>query len=242
MVVRQVAWTVVRWLAWFAAGTMLGACASSNDDTGGTGGTGAPGGTGDTGGATWSGGTGGTDWSGGAPGTGGVATGGTSSTGGDDFWTGAYDPNCTPAPVNGRDASQGHHNPGTDCMTSGCHSNPTPAPHNAAMECASCHSGGSPDGSGAPEFMFGGTAYQAGTTTGAAQVEVGVKSGSTLAVACSAANGNFWVLAGPDLTWSSATTRIRTSAGEVSMQSAPTAACNASGCHDSSGTFPLDAP
>jgi hypothetical protein len=84
--------------------------------------------------------------------------------------------------------------------------------------------------------------YQAGTTNGAAKIEVGVKSGSTLAVACSAANGNFWVLAGPSITWSAATARIRDSAGEAPMQAAPTAGCNASGCHTTSGDFRLSAP
>lgn len=84
--------------------------------------------------------------------------------------------------------------------------------------------------------------YQAGTTTGAANVEVGVMSQGALAVACTAANGNFWVLAGPTITWSSAETRMRSGAGQVSMASAPSAGCSASGCHDSSGALRLNAP
>jgi len=135
---------------------------------------------------------------------------------------------------------QGHHNPGADCMTWGCHFNPVPATHNAGKDCTECHAGGSPDGSGAPEFLFGGTVYQAETGEGAAKIEVGLNSGGMLAATCSAANGNFWALAGPSISWSSVTARIRDSAGEASMQAAPTAGCNASGCH--AGDSRLGAP
>ena len=231
--------TALRWLATLAAWTMVIACGSSESPNDGAGGIIGQGGSSATGAAGTSA-TGGAAWTGGTTGTGGSEAGGTGNSSGDVFWTGTYNPNCTPAPVYGRDESQGHHSPGSDCMTPGCHLNPMPALHNAAMACTDCHSGGSPDGSGAPAFLFGGTVYQAGTTTGAANVEVGVKSGSTLAVACSAANGNFWVLAGPTITWSSANTRMRSSAGEVPMETAPSAGCNASGCHDSFGT--LSAP
>ena len=212
--------------------------------TGGTG-TGAGGATAPTGGTTTGGttATGGSARTGGTTGSGGgPGTGGANGAGGNAFWAGTYDANCMPAMVGNRDESQGHHRSGTDCMTSGCHLNPTPATHNAGQDCTTCHGDGSPDGSGAPEFLYGGTVYQAGTTNGVAKVEVGVKSGSTLAVACSAANGNFWVLAGPSIAWSSATTRIRDSAGEAPMQTAPAAGCNATACHSTDGSLRLSAP
>ena len=240
-----------------------GSAPSSGGSTGGftaTGGTTITGGTAETGGTTITGGTaetggttttGGTTAAGGSTtttettGTGGTAaTGGAGGAGGSAFWAGTYDPNCTPAKVGDRDESQGHHRPGADCLTSGCHLNPVAAFHMPETDCTTCHPDGSPDGSGAPAFLFGGTVYQAGTTgmtkVGVAKVEVGVKSGSTLAVACSAANGTFWALAGPSIDWSAATARMRDSARELPMHIVPAAGCNASTCHV--GDFPLNAP
>jgi hypothetical protein len=228
----------------FGACALVAACETSdpNSDMGATAGgsTGPHGSTITTGGIKAAGGTSQTTRATGIGG--GPSTGGTKGIGGYAFWTGTYDANCAPATVGDRDQSQGHHYPGTNCMTSGCHLNPTPAHHSAGMDCSQCHLGGSPDGSGAPEFLYGGTVYQVGTSNGAAKVQVGVKSGSTLAVACSASNGNFWILTGPSIAWSSATARIRNGAGDSPMPNPTGAGCNASGCHDATGAPRLNAP
>jgi hypothetical protein len=62
-------------------------------------------------------------------------------------------------------------------------------------------------------------------------VEVAVKTQSSFYSACSAANGNFWVVAvdAGSLDWNTATARARTLNGESVMLPAPEAAC--SSCH-----------
>jgi hypothetical protein len=245
IVVRTQTWRKLQSMIPLGTCALISACATPadpNSDMGTTaGGSTAPdGGTVTTGGTK---GTGGTARTAGATGIGGgPSTGGTKGTGGNAFWIGPYDANCVPAAVGDRDQSNGHHKPGSDCMTSGCHLNPTPAHHSAGMDCTQCHLDGSPDGSGAPEFLYGGTVYQGGASNGAAKVQVGVKSGNTLTVACSASNGNFWILAGPSIAWSSATARIRNGAGDSQMPNPTGAGCNASGCHDAASNLRLSAP
>jgi len=127
------------------------------------------------------------------------------------FWTTSFLANCTPPPVGGRSQSDGHHRAGEDCMQSGC------------------HAGGSPDAGAA--FLFGGTVRRAGSLASYPSVEVAVKTQSEFYSACSATNGNFWIVAADagSLDWNTATTRVRSSNGESVMLPAPEAAC--SSCH-----------
>jgi hypothetical protein len=94
-----------------------------------------------------------------------------------------------------------------------------------------CHAGGSPDAGAA--FLFGGTVRRAGSLALYPSVEVAVKTKSEFYSACSATNGNFWIIA-PDagsLDWSSASPRVRSSNGEAAMTSStPVAGCNS--CHN----------
>ena len=153
------------------------------------------------------------------------------------LWPDAFAANCTPPSINDRAQTDGHHHAGENCMTSGCHLNPTLAAHNAGTNCrgSGCHDQGSPDGSGAPAFHFGGTVYQALTLTADPGVEVGVQTAEGFFSACSASNGNFWHVApsrtAPPLTWSSATARMRNANGEASMMTTVAAGCNADLCH-----------
>jgi hypothetical protein len=50
------------------------------------------------------------------------------------------------------------------------------------------------------------------------------------------------VLVGPSIAWSSATARVRDSAGEAPMLAPPAAGCNASGCHTTTSDMRLSAP
>lgn len=127
------------------------------------------------------------------------------------FWTNPFVPNCTPPPMGGRSQSDGHHHGGEDCMQSGC------------------HAGGSPNAGAA--FLFGGTVRRAGSLASYPSVEVAVRTPAEFYSACSAANGNFWVVAvdAGSLDWNAATTRVRSSNGESVMLPAPEAAC--SSCH-----------
>lgn len=153
------------------------------------------------------------------------------------FWVGDFVANCTPPTVNGRQQIDGHHHAGDDCMTSGCHRDPELAAHYEGTDCrgSGCHANGSPDGSGAPAFLFGGTVYQPGLLAAAPSVEVAVRTMEGFFSACSASNGNFWRLAAsrtaPPLTWPASETRVRTMAGETAMKATPTAGCNAALCH-----------
>jgi hypothetical protein len=144
------------------------------------------------------------------------------------FWPGPFVADCAPPAVNGRQVADGHHHAGEDCMTSGCHRNPT----------------GSPDGSGAPAFLFGGTVYRpSATSAGEPGVEVGVRAAQGFYSTCSAANGNFWYLApsdGTSLTWPSATAQLRNATGEISMATPVEASCNAAPCHG--GTYRIISP
>jgi hypothetical protein len=90
--------------------------------------------------------------------------------------------------------------------------------------------GGSPD-AGAT-FLFGGTVRRSGSLAPYPSVEVAVKAQSELYVACSATNGNFWVVATnvASLDWNVATARVRSSNGETAMLPAPEAGCNS--CHN----------
>ena len=127
------------------------------------------------------------------------------------FWTTPFVANCTPPSIGGRSQSDGHHRAGEDCMQSGC------------------HTGGSPDAGTA--FLFGGTVRRAGSLASYPSVEVAIKTQSELYSACSATNGNFWiVVAGAgSLDWDTATVRVRSSNGETAMVPVPEAGCNS--CH-----------
>jgi hypothetical protein len=129
-----------------------------------------------------------------------------------DFWTTPFVANCTPPPIGGRSQTDGHHRAGEDCMQSGC------------------HMGGSPDAGAA--FLFGGTVQRAGSLALYPSVEVAVKTKSEFYSACSATNGNFWIVAvdAGSLDWNSASPRVRSSNGEAVMSSTtPVAGCNS--CH-----------
>jgi hypothetical protein len=161
------------------------------------------------------------------------------------FWQAGFTPNCAPPAISGRSEADGHHRPGENCMTSGCHLNPKTAHHHAGTDCrgSGCHSKGSPDGSGAPAFLFGGTAYRAVTLAADPGVEVGVQPTKGFYSACSASNGNFWYLAPSgttSLAWAGAITRLRNANGEAPMMTAPAAGCNATLCH--TGTMKITSP
>jgi hypothetical protein len=161
------------------------------------------------------------------------------------FWTTTYAANCAPAAIGGRNESDGHHRPGEDCMRSGCHLKPKSAHHHAGTDCrgSGCHSNGSPDGSGAPAFLFGGTVYRAVTMAADPKVEVAVKATEGMYLACSANNGNFWIVAPSNtktLTWSGAGVRLRNANGEAPMMTTAAAGCNASACH--TGVMKITSP
>lgn len=152
-------------------------------------------------------------------------------------WPARFVASCTPAAINGRQQDDGHHHAGEDCMTSGCHLYPELAAHYEGTDCrgSGCHPSGSPDGSGAPAFYFGGTIYRTAGLLAAPAVEVAVRTTEGFYSACSATNGNFWSLAprrtSPPLTWSSAATGARNAEGESVMTTALAAGCNAALCH-----------
>jgi len=153
------------------------------------------------------------------------------------FWPDAFAVNCTPPSINGRQLTDGHHHAGENCMTSGCHLDPELAAHYEGSNCrgSGCHANGSPDGSGAPAFLFGGTIYRAVSLLAAPSAEIAVRTVEGYYSACSAVNGNFWSLApsrtSPPLTWSSAEARVRSADGESVMTTTLAAGCNAGLCH-----------
>jgi hypothetical protein len=161
------------------------------------------------------------------------------------FWTKAYTANCTPSAIGSRAQTDGHHRAGEDCMRSGCHLNPKNAHHHAGTDCrgSGCHANGSPDGSGAPAFLFGGTVYRAVTLTADPAVEVGVKTASATYATCSASNGNFWQVAPSGtttLSWTGTAVRLRNGNGEAAMMTTSAAGCNATTCH--TGTLKMTSP
>jgi hypothetical protein len=130
------------------------------------------------------------------------------------FWPQAFVPNCVPPAIEGRPQTDGYHRPGEDCMASGCH-----------LEAAK----------GVPAFLFGGTIYRAGNSTGDSSVQIGVRTPDNFYSACSAANGNFWYISDSStsaLTWSSASVRVRNAGGDSAMITAVAGGCNASLCHN----------
>lgn len=153
------------------------------------------------------------------------------------FWPGAFLANCTPSAINGREQTDGHHHAGEDCMKLGCYWDSELAAHHEGTDCrgSGCHAQGSPDGSGAPAFLFAGTIYRPSAVLAAPAVEIAVRTSEGFFSACSAGNGNFWRLApsrtAPPLTWSASSTRARSVDGETVMIDAPTAGCNAALCH-----------
>jgi hypothetical protein len=138
-----------------------------------------------------------------------------------EFWTTTFVPNCTPPSIGGWSQSDGHHRAGEDCMQSGC------------------HTGGSPDAGVA--FLFGGTVRRYGSAALYPSVEVAVRTPTEFYSACSATNGNFWIVAADasSLDWNSVRPRVRSSNGEAAMTSPPVAGCNS--CHSAELT-PLTAP
>jgi hypothetical protein len=198
-----------------AGGSVGGSGASSGGAN--TGGVASQGGASMTGGLASNGGqaAGGTSGavSGGAPTNGGTTIGGMPSAGsatggalGTGFqWPSAYDAAAAPTPADG------HHNPGTSCMSSVCHGTKVP-------------------------FVYGGTVYKADGVTGAANVQVGIFNGTSTLVTYTAANGNIWLPSSAGaVTWTNAVIAIRNKNGErVKPTSAPReAACNGTGCHNS---------
>jgi len=220
------------------ADSSLGSGGNPTGEASGLGG-GGPGSGGAGGGRDATGGTGGGGQAG-SSGTGGSGTGGSGSGGAStadaatnrdttadlpaipdapvkldaaaDFWTTPFVANCTPPAIGGRPQTDGHHRAGEDCMQSGC------------------HMGGSPDAGAA--FLFGGTVRRTGSLAVYPSVEIGVKAQSDLYTACSATNGNFWVVAAnvASLDWTVATARVRSSNGETAMLPVPEAGCNS--CHN----------
>jgi hypothetical protein len=159
------------------------------------------------------------------------------------FWTTSYTANCTPPAIGGRAQTDGHHRAGEDCMRSGCHLNPKKPEHHAGTDCrgSGCHANGSPDGSGAPAFVFGGTVYRAATLAADPGVQVAVKTTAATYSACSASNGNFWTVApSTAVSWTGASARLRNGNGEAAMMTAVAAGCNATACH--SGTLKMTSP
>ncbi len=153
------------------------------------------------------------------------------------FWTEDFVADCTPPSISGRSQEDGHHRAGEDCMHSGCHRDPDLAAHHAGSNCrgSGCHANGSPDGSGAPAFLFGGTIFGSVTQLAAPGLEVAVRTAEGFFSSCSASNGNFWRLSpsrtAPPLSWSSASVRVRSATGESVMTTPLTSGCNAALCH-----------
>lgn len=148
-------------------------------------------------------------------GTDGGGSSGSSVSGGDSgggspptasfTWPGAYDAQAAPMPADG------HHNPGTGCMSSSCHGSKVP-------------------------FLFGGTVYKADGTTPAPNVEVGISDGTLTLTAYSAQNGNIWLPSSAGaIDMTKALIAIRSGGGERVKPSTAGrgAACNGGGCHGS---------
>jgi len=97
------------------------------------------------------------------------------------------------------------HEAGNSCMSGRCHSN----------------------------FLAAGTVYKTGGTTGASNIEVGIKSGSNFLYACSDSGGNFIFRSGSNVQWANAEISIRSANGEKKkINPVNNGDCNASGCHD----------
>lgn len=133
---------------------------------------------------------------------------GTSSTAGSPVaapfrWPGPFEPSAT--------VGDGHHNPGTGCMSSSCHGGKVP-------------------------FSFGGTIYQADGKTAAPNVQVGISDGVLTVTAYSASNGNIWLPSSSgQLDFANAQIAIRSAKGERTKPATAGrgAACNGGGCHGS---------
>ena len=101
--------------------------------------------------------------------------------------------------------------------------------HNAGLDCLSCH-----NGSKQFKLAFGGTVYAG--AAGAANTEVGIRSGATFVKVCTSTNGNFYKQTA-SINWATAEIRVRNAGGEGIMGSAGTGACNS--CHNGSTTDKL---
>lgn len=146
---------------------------------------------------------------GGKAAAGGTGIGGKTGTGGAAGKTGTGGSGATsdffPKAYNSSCASRASHLPGTGCKDGGCHR----------------------------EFLAAGTVYKTGGSTGAANVEVGIKSGTTFLYGCSDSGGNFIFRSGGAVQWANADIRIRTSNGEKKkINPVNNGNCNTAGCHD----------
>lgn len=143
---------------------------------------------------------------------GGVATGGGvgvggATTGGGFAWPGTYNPSGTASDPTGK------HNAGTNCMSSACH---------ASTQASRA-------------FAFGGTVYQPGGTTPAANVQIAITSGATTVTTYSATNGNFWLplASAASINWTGATVHLRNAKGEVAKPAGTSASAACNSCHGS---------
>lgn len=96
-----------------------------------------------------------------------------------------------------------------------------PGNHNVGQDCMNCHITTRP-------LAFGGTVFSGGA--GVAHVQIGIKSSGSFYSAYSDSDGNVWLPSTtPDIDWTKAEIRSRSSAGEKIMLSDGWAGCNA--CH-----------
>ena len=102
--------------------------------------------------------------------------------------------------------------------------------HDAGQACMPCHQSMRP-------FLFGGTVYQSGGFTGAANVQVGVLSGGVLYTAYSGTNGNFWVSGTGSIDWANAQVRIRTANGEIIKPATADNGPDCNSCHTGGQTL-----
>lgn len=125
----------------------------------------------------------------------------------DPFWGAiTYDPNGAPTTT----APDGHH---------------------MAMKCLPCHSAGSTDvGARELPWAFAGTVRRSNGGPGEGNVQIGIRSGATLYVTYTSADGHFWLPTGPSA-WGSVEIRMRNASGERTMarKSGVSGDCNA--CH-----------
>jgi cytochrome c553 len=84
-------------------------------------------------------------------------------------------------------------------------------------------------------FAFGGTVYQTGGSTAAANVQIAITSGTTTVTTYSATNGNFWLplASAPSINWTTATVHLRNAKGEVAKASGTSVAAGCNSCHGS---------
>jgi hypothetical protein len=101
------------------------------------------------------------------------------------------------------------------------------ANHYPNQDCLACHRG----------WPFAGTVFQSNGSTGAQNVEIGIKSGSNFLSTCTSRSGGIFLVRSGTVSWSNAEVRIRNSKGEKSSMHKDgdlSGSCNAGGtCHGS---------